>query len=109
MEIQANTPMPKSYDVYRNLGYWFLLLIALVFAGFYTTYFSVFLQPKASIIHVHFTLMALWIAMLITQPFLIKYSKLAIHRMLGKTSYVLVPLALVSSFLMVRYSYYHFH
>jgi hypothetical protein len=46
--------------------------------------------------------------MLIAQPFLIKYRKPTIHRMLGKTSYVLVPLALVSSFLMVRYSYYHF-
>jgi len=100
--------MRKSYDVYPNLGYWFLLLLVLVFAGFYTTYFSVILQPKAFIIHVHFTLMALWIAMLITQPFLIKYNKLAIHRMLGKTSYVLVPLVLVSAFLMVRYSYYQF-
>ena len=98
--------MPKCYDVYRNLGYWFLLLSVLVFAGFYITYFSVFLQPKAFIIHVHFALMALWIAMLIAQPFLIKYRKLAIHRMLGKTSYVLVPLALVSAFAMVRYSYY---
>jgi hypothetical protein len=108
MEITANTFMRKSYDVYPNLGYWFLLLLVLVFAGFYTTYFSVILQPKAFIIHVHFTLMALWIAMLITQPFLIKYNKLAIHRMLGKTSYVLVPLVLVSAFLMVRYSYYQF-
>jgi hypothetical protein len=108
MEIPANTPMPKSYDVYRNLGYWFLLLPVLVFAGFYTTYFSRFLQPKASVIHVHFTLMALWIAMLITQPFLIKYRKLALHRMLGKTSYVLVPLVLLSAFVMVRSSYYQF-
>jgi hypothetical protein len=37
MEIPASTFMPKSYDVYRNLGYWFLLLLVLVFAGFYTT------------------------------------------------------------------------
>jgi hypothetical protein len=44
--------------------------------------------------------------MLIAQPFLIKYKKLAIHRMLGKISYVLVPLVLLSGFLMVRRSYY---
>ena len=75
--------MQKVYNVYYNLGYWFLLLIVLVIAGFYTSYFTVFFQPHATIIHIHFTLMTLWIAMLITQPFLIKYKKLAIHRMLG--------------------------
>jgi uncharacterized membrane protein len=99
--------MHKSYNVYYNLGYWFLLLIVLVFAGFYPSYFSTFFEPKSSILHIHFTLMTLWVAMLITQPFLIKYKKLAIHRMLGKISYVLVPLVLASAFFMIRYSYYN--
>ncbi len=98
--------MQKSYNLYYNLGYWFLLLIVLVFAGFYTSYFTVFFEPKAPILHIHFTLMVLWIAMLITQPFLIKYKKLALHRTMGKISYVLVPLVLISAFLMIRYSYY---
>ena len=100
--------MQKNYNIYYNLGYWFLLLILLVLAGFYTSYFSVFFQPKPPIIHIHFTLMALWIAMLIVQPFLIKYKKPAIHKMLGKISYVLVPLVLFSGFLMIRLSYYRF-
>lgn len=99
--------MQKIYNVYHNLGYWFMSLIVLVFAGFYTSYFAVFFQPNAPIIHIHFTLMVLWIAMLIAQPFLIKYKKRAIHRMLGKISYVLVPLVLISGFLMIRHSYYH--
>ena len=100
--------MQKIYNIYYNLGYWFLLLIVLVFAGFYKSYFVVFFQPHAPIIHIHFVLMVLWIVMLITQPFLIKYKKFAIHRMLGKISYVLVPLVLASAFLMIRYSYYNF-
>lgn len=99
--------MQKIYNLYYNLGYWFLLLIVLVFAGFYTSYFAVFFQPHAPVIHIHFVLMVMWIAVLITQPFLIKYKKLAIHRMLGKISYVLVPLVLASAFLMIRYSYYN--
>ena len=98
--------MQKSYNVYYNLGYWFLLLIVLVIAGFYTSYFAVFFKPTASIIHIHFALMVIWIAMLIVQPFLIKYKKRAIHRMLGKVSYVLVPLVLLSGFLMIRRAYY---
>ena len=43
--------------------------------------------------------------MLITQPFLIKFKKVYWHRLLGKISYVLVPLVLVSTFLMIRLAY----
>jgi hypothetical protein len=100
--------MQKTYNLYYNLGYWFLALIVLVAVGFYSTYIAVILEPKASILHIHFVLMSLWIAMLITQPFLIKYKKLALHRMLGKISYVLVPLVLISAFLMIRHGYYFF-
>ena len=98
--------MQKTYNVYHNLGYWFLLLIVLVFAGFYTSYFTKLFDNHPPVIHIHFVLMMLWIAMLIAQPFLIKFKKLSIHRMLGKVSYVLVPLVLVSAFLMIRLSYY---
>src|SRR5215218_4254434 len=98
--------MQKTYNLYYNLGYWFLSLILLVVVGFYTTYLTVFFEPKDLILHVHFVLMALWIAMLITQPFLIKYKKRAAHRLLGKISYVLVPLVLISAFLMIRHGYY---
>lgn len=91
---------------YHNLGYWFLLFIALAFAGFYKTYFSRLLEPIPDLIHIHFVLMGLWIGMLITQPFLIKYKKLSWHRMLGKISYVLVPLILISAFLLTRREYY---
>ena len=98
--------MQKTYNVYYNLGYWFILLIVLAFAGFYTSYLSVIFRPTLPVIHIHFTLMAIWMVMLVAQPFLIKYKKLAIHRLLGKVSYVLVPLVLLSAFLMMRMGYY---
>jgi hypothetical protein len=98
--------MQKTYNIYHNLGYWFLLLIVLVFAGFYTTYFTTLFDGHPPIIHIHFLLVMFWIAMLIAQPFLIKFKKLSIHRTLGKISYLLVPLVLVSGFLMIRLSYY---
>ena len=97
---------PKSYPLYPNLGYWFLLIILLVFGGFYHTYFSVFFEPKATIIHVHFGLMAVWVIMLIVQPFLIKYKKKVLHRRVGKASYVLLPLLLISAFLMAKHGYF---
>ena len=98
--------MHKPYNVYHNLGYWFMLFIVLVVAGFYSSYFTIFFEPKASIIHIHFSLMMLWIGMLITQPFLIKYKKAKLHRKMGKVSYVLFPLVAITGFLLIRYSYY---
>lgn len=91
---------------YHNLGYWFLLFILLAFAGFYTTYFVIILEPMPALIHVHFVLMTLWVFMLIAQPFLIKFKKLSWHRLLGKVSYVLVPLVLITAFLLIRHGYY---
>src|SRR5689334_12487562 len=91
---------------YHNSGYWFLSLIVLVFAGFYYTYFTVPINARPVIIHIHFTLMMLWIAMLIIQPFLIKYKKRSLHKLVGKLSYLLVPLTLFFSFLVIRLEYY---
>jgi hypothetical protein len=98
--------MVRKDNFYPNLGYWFLFYIVLVFAGFYYTYFSVLFKARPIIIHVHFVLMSLWIAMLIAQPFLIKYKKLPLHRLLGRLSYLLVPLVLLSAFLVIRLEYY---
>lgn len=100
--------MQKTFEGLHRHSYWFLLLIPLVIAGFYKTYFSVFFDPVSSIIHIHFTLMALFVTMLITQPFLIRYGKFAWHRLIGRISYVLVPLLLISTFLMIRFSYFRF-
>lgn len=98
--------MQTKQFAYHNLGYWFLLFIVLSFAGFYHTYFVKLLDIKTPIIHIHFLLMGLWISMLIVQPFLIKYKKLGSHRLLGKISYILVPLVLLSAWLLARSEYH---
>ena len=59
--------MQRNYNLYYNLGYFFMLFIVLVFGGFYATYFSVFFKPMPAFIHVHFILLSLWIVMLIVQ------------------------------------------
>src|SRR5579862_2551273 len=91
---------------YYNLGYWFLLFIPLVFFGFYPTYFAIILRPMPSIVHVHFTLMTIWVLMVIVQPFLIKFKKIKWHRRVGKLSYAIAPLVIISVYLMMRKKYY---
>ena len=99
--------MEKTFDLYRRgIAYWYLLLIPLIAWGFYQSYFAVLLAPHPSIIHLHFAFMMTWAAMLITQPLLIRYKKLAIHRMIGKASYVVMPLLLLTGFLLIRFVYY---
>jgi hypothetical protein len=98
--------MQKSYHIYNNLGYWFLLFIVLIVAGFYKSYFAVISNPFPTIIHVHFTAMMVWTLILIVQPFLIKNKKLAWHRAIGKFSFVFFPVMILVNFLMLRFVYY---
>lgn len=84
---------------YKYLGYYLLLLIPLVFAGFYKTYFGPFPNFDKNInafIHLHAFIASVWILMLIVQPFLIVNKKYALHRAVGKASYIVFPLLIVS-------------
>ena len=84
---------------YKYLGYFFLLMIPLIFAGFYKSYFQPFPnfgKKFDTSLHIHSIIATLWVAILIVQPFLIVNKKVAWHRMLGKGSYVVFPLLLLS-------------
>ena len=91
---------------YKNTGYFMLLLIPLVILGFYKTYFSHFpdfnenstlTHSRVTIFHhLHATLATLWILLLIIQPLLIRYGKFKIHKTIGKISYFIFPLLILS-------------
>lgn len=88
--------MDKSY---KYLGYFFLLLIPLTIAGFYKTYINQFPNFEKNItyfIHIHAFIATVWIGILIAQPFLIVKKKFALHRKVGKISYVVFPLLILS-------------
>lgn len=48
------------------------------------------------IIHSHFLAFTLWFVLLIVQPLLIKRKKVSLHRKLGKLTYVLVPILVIT-------------
>lgn len=97
--------MKRTANIYLNIGYWFMPLAILMFAGFYPTYFAVLFRPRASIIHLHAVLMMVWVGVIIVQPILIKKRRFDLHRKVGKFSYLLVPTLLLATFLMIRYTY----
>lgn len=84
---------------YKYLGYFFLLLIPLMFAGFYKSYIQPFPDYDKNInalVHLHAFIASVWILMLIVQPFLIFNKRLALHRKIGKLSYIIFPLLILS-------------
>ncbi|MBN3581346.1 hypothetical protein JYB64_03035 [Algoriphagus aestuarii] len=100
--MQVKQPISS---IYPSMGYWTLLFVLGVFGGFYVTYFSKLSESFPSITHIHFGFMSLWMVLAISQPLLIRHKKLALHRLLGKLSYLVLPVVIVTSFMMMRLSY----
>lgn len=85
----------------------FAAILLMIVWGFYRTYFSLFPDfPNIKTIHhFHGILFLLWFALLIVQPILVSTGRVALHKVLGKFSYVLVPLILISTHLVSQNQY----
>ncbi|GHB99757.1 hypothetical protein [Thermomonas carbonis] len=87
---------------YANIGFFFLLLLALVIAGFTpripeTPFFGYFGHvakgvPVPGVIHAHAIVALAWFVLLCVQPFLIRANRVDLHRWLGRASVILVVL-----------------
>lgn len=85
-----------------------LAILVVLTWGFYRTYIVFFpsfdgFQP---VHHFHGAILLLWIALLIIQPWLMARKKHRIHKAVGKISFVLAPLVMLSIFLVSRVTYY---
>jgi hypothetical protein len=104
-------PMLKNVAIeknYKYLGYFLMLLAPLAIIGFWRTYFGQYPEFKNILKthHFHAAAASAWIALLIVQPILIQTGQLRWHRMLGKFSYFLFPVLLVSFGLMIQMNMY---
>jgi hypothetical protein len=91
--------------LFPHLSRWLLLLIPITFLGFYPSYFSQLSSPVPFIIHIHGGMMLVWLFLVIIQPTIIERKKFNIHRLLGRTSFALMPFIIFSGYLILRYSY----
>jgi hypothetical protein len=100
---------PKINSTITNrLIYFFIFLLFISFAGFYKTYLIKFPNFEGFTMahHFHGMVMVTWILILIAQPVLIRTKNLALHRVVGKVSYIVFPLLVLSFFLVARASYF---
>lgn len=89
--------------MYRASVFYFSGLLLFSIPAFWPTYFF---PPKYDTnwhVHLHGAAMFAWVMLLIAQAGLIRTKRQAIHRQLGKVSYGLVPLMVVSTLLMAAY------
>ena len=89
-----------------------MLLVPLTFLAFYKTYFVQFPNFKNNITtytHLHAFISIIWILILIVQPILIVKGKNKIHRAIGKLSYILFPLLILSFIPLIINMFYSEH
>ena len=101
--------MEKSQAIpYRGISLFFVLVMAVITWGFYKTYIIFFPSFTGfnNVQHFHGAMMVTWMLFLIVQPLLIRSGKITIHRTIGKLSYVIAPLLIVSIFLASRMVYH---
>ncbi len=92
---------------YKNIIYFFLIIIAITLIGFYKTYFVLFPDfiDIKKVHHIHAFTLVLWFVLLIVQPILIQQKKYEWHRQIGKFSYVLVPIIFVLMLMVYKNQY----
>jgi hypothetical protein len=101
--------------LFKNSPYVFIAFFILVVYCFYQSYFGHFPDFKnvispignvpiiiTKVTHFHAMMLVIWLLMLIVQPILIIKKKVALHRLIGKASYVLMTLLVISIILIIN-------
>ena len=93
--------------VYKNSHYLFIAVLLMAIAGFWKTYFGKIptFDGVSGLMHFHAVMVLTWLGILIVQPMLILNKKVEMHRLVGKMSYIVVPILLISIILLMRLSF----
>lgn len=89
---------------HRILIVLFAVIAAICLAGFYRSYFSYFpdIGRFPALIHIHFIAFLGWFGFVILQPILICKEQYVLHRKIGKLSYFLAPVLVITIALLTR-------
>lgn len=90
--------------LYRHSA--FILAGVFLFAllGFWPNYFSQLLTQESWRFHFHGFALISWCVLLVAQASLIRTNRRAMHKALGKLSYLLAPIVVISTLVLVNYT-----
>lgn len=100
--MSAVTEAPRAVAPRTDASWWVAALLALSFAAFWPQYWSRLPLGIDFYVHFHAATMLAWMALLITQPWLIRTGRRQLHRALGRSSFVLAPLAVAGALLLAH-------
>lgn len=89
---------------YKFLIAFFSLVTIVSLAGFYGSYWNKFprLGEFQNLIHIHFLAFTCWLFLIVIQPVLIMKKKFKLHRQLGRFSYLLAPILVLTIILLSK-------
>ncbi len=95
--------MKLEQTLYQKSYIYFIVFFLFVLAGFWLTYFTKVLDQENYRMHLHGIVLISWCLMLVVQPYLIREKKYTLHKQVGKFSYLLVPLIVITTLDLYKY------
>jgi hypothetical protein len=93
--------LAASRPFYSRVYWYFILAMAVTFAGFFESFFANLATTDAWH-HIHGISATGWILLVIVQPWLYSRGKMPVHRKLGKLSFLLAPMLIFGGMKMVH-------
>ncbi len=95
MATRTSLPFPLA-------SWWFVALLAAAVFAFWPLYVSKVTQVGDVYVHLHTAGVVVWMALLISQPLLVKRGRWRLHRRLGSLAWPLIPYIAVTSILLAH-------
>jgi hypothetical protein len=92
----------------RNFHLYLALLVPVTVFAFWKSYFGILgnlPEGITALVHVHATLMILWLFMVIAQAWFVRTMRFRLHRWVGRSSYVIVPVIILSGLVTTHASF----
>jgi len=96
--------MKLEKALYQKSYLYFIGFFLLAVFGFWYTYFTRILDQANYRMHLHGISLIAWCLMLIVQPYLIKTKRQDLHQKVGKFSYFLVPVMLITTLDLLKFT-----
>jgi len=95
--------MKLERALYQKSYLYFIAFFFFAIVAFWLTYFTRLADQGNYRLHTHGISLILWCLMLITQPYLIRTKRNQLHTLIGKFSYVLVPILIYTTLDLLKF------